>query len=74
MSRDRSERMASSAEPTHFLVPVDDETMPLLLEQAEVAGCPPRLLLAIIIRDVLAHAKAKGLAFAVATPPSGSKH
>ena len=73
MSKDRSERVAPSAEPTHFRVPVDDETMPLLLEQAEAAGCPPRLLLSVIVREVLAHAKAEGLSFAVMTPASGSK-
>ena len=59
---------------TTFRVLVDDETMPLLMERAAAAGCPPRLLLSIIVRDVLAHAKETGLSFAVVTPPTGSRH
>jgi hypothetical protein len=59
---------------THFRVSVDDETMPLLMEQAQLVHCPPPLLLSIIIRDVLTHAKETGLAFAVVPQNSNRTH
>ncbi len=76
MSKIRSERAAHDAELTYFRVPLDDAAMVVLMEQAEAARCPPRLLLSIIVRSVLAHAKAEGLAFAAATiqPSTTSTH
>jgi len=74
MNRNGSKGAAIDAGMTHFRVPVDAETMPILMEQAKAAGCPPPLLLAVIVRDALAFAKASGLTLALGTPVSGSKH
>lgn len=73
MKRDGERKVAIDAGPTHFRVPVDDETMPLLMEQAAAARLPPASLLAVIVRDVLAHAKAEGMMFATLTAPTFSK-
>ena len=63
---------------TIMRVPLDDETMEAVLEQAEAVRVPPRELIAAVVRDTFLMMKEQGVTFARieagASPPTKSKH
>jgi len=65
-------------DPTIMRVPLDDETMEAVLQQAEAAMVPPRDLIAAVVRDTFLTMKEQGVTFVRLAPgekpPSDSKH
>ncbi|MDE2105514.1 MAG: hypothetical protein KGL39_50270 [Patescibacteria group bacterium] len=65
-------------DPTIFRVPLDDETMEAVLEQAAAAKVPPRILIASVVRDVFLAMRAEGETLVRIEPgdlpPTKSKH
>ncbi len=62
---------------TMFCVPLDDETMEAVMEQAEAAQVAPRDLIAAVVRDTFLMMKAEGVTFARREPdepPTDSRH
>jgi len=59
---------------TTFRVPVDDEHMPTLMEQAVAAGVDPPALLDVIVNDILAFAKRQGIQLVPRIEPKQTKH
>ena len=49
-----------SPEPTIFRVPIDDETMIAVIEQAQETKTPPRDLIAAVVRSVFLYAQKSG--------------
>lgn len=65
-------------DPTIFRVPLDDETMEAVLDQARAAKVPPRDLIAAVVRDTFLMMKEQGVLIARLDPgekpPTDSKH
>lgn len=63
---------------TVFRVPLDDETMEAVLQQAEAVKVPPRDLIAAVVRDTFLMMKQQGVTLARLEPgdkpPTNSKH